>query len=87
MDISFVTDYFVPIVIAFCIGIGYVIKNVVPSEKVNRFIPLIVTVLGVVFNIWHTMSITPESVVGGIISGLASTGLYELFRNLINGGE
>lgn len=87
MNVEFVTDYFVPIVVAFCLGIGYVLKEVVPTEKVNRFIPLIVAVLGVVFNVWHEMAFTPETVVGGLISGLASTGLYELFRNLIHGRE
>lgn len=87
MDISIVTDYFVPIVIAFCLAIGYVVKEWIPTDKINKFIPLIVSICGLAFNVWHVGAFTPEAVVGGLISGLASTGLYELFNNLIRGGE
>ena len=40
-------------------------------------------VLGVVLNIWINMSFTPEILLGGMFSGLASTGLYEAFKQLI----
>lgn len=83
MDIGFVAGYVSPIALAICLCVGYVVKHVVPSEAVNRYIPLIAAVLGVAIVAWAEWSITPETVVAGLVSGLASTGLYEAFHNLI----
>ena len=44
-------------------------------------------VLGVLLNMWISWGVTPEIILGGLISGLASTGLYEAFRNMISGGN
>ena len=42
-------------------------------------------VVGVAFNIFvNSGAVTPVVIVGGLISGLASTGLYEMFRNFIS---
>lgn len=83
MDITFVTEYAVPIIVGICLCIGYVIKNIITSEKVNKYIPLIMAVLGVVLNIWVNMGFTPAILLGGLISGLASTGLHQAFKNII----
>lgn len=83
MDITFVTEYAVPIIVGICLCIGYVIKNIITSEKVNKYIPLIMAVLGVVLNIWVNMGFTPAILLGGFISGLASTGLHQAFKNII----
>jgi len=40
-------------------------------------------ILGVILNIWMNMTFTPEILLGGLVSGLASTGLYEAFKNFI----
>lgn len=78
----------VPVVVVVCLCVGYVIKNVVPSEAANRWIPLTVAVLGVLINAWCAgFAVTPEVVAGGLVSGLASTGLYELFGQLLAGRE
>lgn len=82
-DITFVTKYAVPIIVGICLCIGYVIKNIVTSEKVNKYIPLIMAVLGVVLNIWINMNFTPAILLGGLFSGLASTGLHQAFKNII----
>ncbi len=75
--------YVVLIVAAICFCIGYVLKNIVPSEKVNKFIPLIMALLGVVLNVWlNEFSFTPEILLGGLASGLASTGTYESIKNI-----
>lgn len=84
MDLGFLTEYAVPVIVGICLCIGYIIKNIIPDEKVNRFIPLIMGIIGVGLNIWITKSVTAEILLGGLFSGLGSTGLYELFRNLIN---
>ena len=83
MDIAFLTEYAVPIIVGICLCIGYILKNVITSEKVNKFIPLIMGVIGVAINIWIHMGFTPEILLGGLFSGLASTGLHQIFKNLI----
>ena len=83
MDISVLLNYANIIVVGICLCTGYILKNLVQTEKVNRFIPLIMGILGVVVMAWISMAFTPEILLSGLISGLASTGLYEAFRNLI----
>ena len=84
MDLSFLADYAVPIIVGICLCVGYVIKNLITTDVINKYIPLIMAILGVVLNIWLNMAFTPEILLGGMISGLASTGLYEAFKNLIS---
>lgn len=76
-------EYFVLIIIGICMCIGYVLKNLVPTDKINKFIPLIMAVLGVFLNLWIAgWQITPEVLLGGLASGLASTGTYEAVKNI-----
>lgn len=83
---DFLNAFIVPIVVGICLCVGYVVKHFVPTDIVNKFIPLIVAVLGVALNIWLNLSFTPEVLLGGMVSGLASTGLYELFAQFIKKG-
>lgn len=83
MDLTFLANFEVPIIVGVCLCVGYVIKNVITTDTINKYIPLIMAVLGVVLNIWINMSFTPEILLGGMFSGLASTGLYEAFKQLI----
>ena len=85
MDLSFIADYISPIALVLCLCVGYVIKHLVPNDEINRWIPLIAAALGVAVVAWATWSLTPETVVAGLVSGLASTGLYEAFRKFIGG--
>ena len=80
---DFLKDYVVLIVLGICLCVGFIIKNIIRSEKVNRFIPLMMGLLGVAVNSWLNLSLTPEIVLGGLVSGLASTGMYELFKQFI----
>ena len=81
---DFLNDYLVLIVVGICLCIGYVIKHLIPSDKVNRFIPLIMAVLGVFINAWlNGFVFTPEVLLGGLASGLASTGMHQLFKQFI----
>lgn len=83
---EFLNDYMVLIVVGICLCVGFVLKNVVPSEKVNKFIPLAMAVLGIVINMWvNNFAFTPEILLGGMFSGLASTGLHQAFKQLIEG--
>lgn len=74
-------DYIVVIVMAICLAIGYIIKHFLPLD--NKWIPLIMGCLGVVINCWVNLwAFTPEVLLGGLASGLASTGAFELVRNI-----
>lgn len=84
MGIEFLTNYSVPIVVGVCLCVGYVIKNLVQSSAINKYIPLIVSILGVVVNVWLNLAFTPEVLLGGLFSGLISTGMHQLLKNIIN---
>lgn len=76
-------EFFVLIIIGICMCIGFVLKNLIPSDKINKFIPLIMALLGVIINVWlNEFAFTPEILLGGLASGLASTGTYEAAKNI-----
>ena len=84
MDISVLTKYLSIVVVGICLCIGYIIKNSLDFIP-NKYIPLIMGVIGLIINILMNLNgITAEVILGGLFSGLASTGLYEMFRNLID---
>ncbi len=84
MELGFLQEFAVPVIVGICLCIGYIIKNLVPQKEVNKYIPLIMGVLGVLLNFWINGTLTPSILLGGLFSGLASTGLYEAFRNIIS---
>ena len=84
MEFGFLGDYVVIVVVLICLCVGYVLRNIIPTDKVNKFIPLIMAGLGLVLNIWmSSWRVTPEIILGGLASGLASTGLHQAFKKLI----
>ena len=86
MDITFLNDYVVLVVVGICLCIGYVLKNSFPKLD-NKYIPLIMAILGVVLNVWIAKEITPDILLAGMISGLSSTGLHQAFKNIIGGDK
>ena len=84
---EFLNDYLVLIVVGVCLCVGYVIKHILPNETINKFIPLIMGVLGIILNVWLNNDFTPEILLGGLASGLASTGMHQLFTQFIEGGK
>ena len=86
MDLSFITNYFVPVVMAGCLATGYVVKKWIKDVD-NKYIPTIVFIEGAILNCIVMKNITVETVVGGAICGLASTGLHQAFTRLIENKE
>lgn len=80
---EFLNDYIVLIVVGICLCVGYMIKHLIPSDKINRFIPTIMAFLGLGLNVWINGAFTPEIVLGGLFSGLASTGLHQAFKQFL----
>lgn len=83
MDLSFLTEYAVPVIVGICLCMGYLIKTSLDFIP-NKYIPLIMALLGLALNIFMTASFTTDVILGGLFSGLASTGLYEAFRNVLS---
>lgn len=82
MDISGLMQYFNLITVGICLCVGYAIKQSLDFIP-NKYIPLIMLILGTFLGVISS-GLSLESVLSGMVSGLASTGLYEAFRNLIN---
>ncbi|MCU7203582.1 phage holin family protein [Turicibacter sanguinis] len=82
MDITFLNEYFIPVIVGICLCVGYVIKTSTPKID-NSLIPMILSIVGLLINIWLNHAINPSIVLGGLFSGLASTGLHQMFKNLI----
>ena len=81
------SKYVVAVVLAICLCVGYIIKHSI-SFIPNKFIPLILAVIGTVLNVWiNGWIFTPEILLGGLASGLASTGAFEMIRNITNGSR
>ena len=80
---EFLNQFSIPVIVGICLCVGYMLKNVVTTDKVNKFIPLIMGVLGLGLNMWISLGVSPEIILGGLVSGLASTGLYEAFKQFI----
>lgn len=81
---EFLAEFISPLILAACLAIGFVCKFWIPDDRVNKFIPLISMVCGVLFAWWDAGIMLPVVFVQGAISGLAATGTYELFHNFIS---
>lgn len=87
IDVTIFSGLLVIPVVIICFLMGYVIKNYTPIK--NKNIPLIMMVLGVVINVVLTLTdkntgLNLMTFVSGAVSGLASTGSYELIKNSMN---
>ena len=82
MDLGFLLSYEKPIVVGICLCVGYVIKSSLDFIP-NKYIPLIMAILGLVVNILVSKGIDGDIVLTGMISGLSSTGLHQVFKNLL----
>lgn len=87
---EFLSNYIVPVIVAACLLIGFIVKKWVKDVD-NKWIPTIVAIAGALLAIlinWGNISTDTvlNIVVGGAISGLASTGLHQAFNQWIDGG-
>ena len=88
MDINFLLEYINLPILGICLMVGYVLKTAFVKFP-NKYIPLAAltlgTIIAIVVNVKSGINI--DVVLGGMISGLASTGLHEMLRNLLNKDE
>ena len=80
---EFLNEYMIPVVLGICLVVGWVIKKWIPDLD-NKYIPTIVTIMGAFLAIWfNDWAITPEIILSGLVTGAASTGMHEIFAQLI----
>lgn len=77
------TEYYVPIVLFACLIAGYILKKWIDDID-NKWIPTIVCILGALLNL-TVSGMCLESVIYGALTGLASTGLHQVFKQMIEG--
>lgn len=86
---EFINDYLVAIILVICLCVGYIIKKIefIP----NKYIPLIMGVLGVILSLVNALTnnlpIDLIVIAQGLVSGLASTGMHQAFTQIIEKGE
>lgn len=83
MDLNFITDLYIPIIVVACLLVGYIVKKWI-ADVDNKYIPTIVFILGAILGCVVNHTITVEVIVAGAASGLASTGLHQAYKNLID---
>lgn len=88
MDISFLSEYINLITMGICLCIGFALKYAKIFDWLgNQYILLSMLILGTLLNAainWPVIS--AQVILGGMISGLSSTGFYEMMRNLVDKG-
>lgn len=86
MDINFLLDYINVVTLGICLCVGFALKYAEVFDWLgNQYIPLSMLTLGTIINILiNWPGINAVVILGGMISGLASTGLYEMMRNLLD---
>lgn len=85
-DLEFLTEFMVPVIVGICLCVGYVIKKWIKDVD-NKWIPTVCAVLGVILAIWmNGWSVSPSIILSGLFSGLASTGLHQLFKQYLEKG-
>lgn len=87
MDISFLSDYAIPVIIGLCLCVGYIVKHWIKDVD-NKIIPTLCGIIGVILAVWINWgNITPEVILQGLVSGLASTGLHQAVTKWFNKTE
>ncbi|MGM0217636.1 phage holin family protein [Enterococcus sp. AZ126] len=78
-------QYYIAIVVLACLIVGYCIKHIKWLDEVsNQYIPTVLALLGAFLGCVANQGVSLENIVYGALSGLASTGLHQLFSRLID---
>ena len=87
MDLNFLSEYMVPVIIAVCLATGFIVKRWI-ADVDNKWIPTICAAIGLGMSVWmHWGAITPEVIAGGLLSGLAAVGIHQEGKTLLKGGK
>ena len=85
MNLEILQEFYSPIILGICLCVGYIIKKWIPDVE-NKFIPTINAAVSLLLGLWmNSWALTPQVILTSLFSGLAATGAYEAFRNLLEG--
>ena len=79
MSINF-EDYLIPIITIGCMCVGFVMKKWLPTD--DKWIPTVLLILGAISGA-ILFGLDYEGVVKGMLSGLASVGLHQVFYQFV----
>ena len=85
MDLEFIVDLYIPIVMVICLCVGFIMKKFMPTD--NKWIPLTLAILGAILGCVWAKSIDIDHIAAGMVTGLAATGLHQVFAQLIGTDE
>lgn len=84
MDVmKLIQEMYIPVVLIACLLVGYIVKKWIKDVD-NKWIPTIVFILGGALACVANKGIDLDTLVSGCASGLASTGLHQMFSQLIS---
>lgn len=86
MDLNFITQMYMPMIVALCLVVGYILKHWIKDVD-NKWIPTVLVVLGAVAACLSARNANLDLIVSGALSGLASTGLHQAFKQIIGDKE
>ena len=84
MSVEVVSKMYIPLVLVFCLCIGYILKKFMPTD--NKIIPTVLFVIGMVCGV-ICLGVSFEAIVKGGVTGLAATGFHQMFKRLIEGSK
>lgn len=77
MNLSVIDGMVIPVIVAACLCIGYVMKRWLPTD--DKWIPTVLLILGALSGL-IIFGLDYEGIVKGMVSGLASVGLHQAFK-------
>lgn len=86
MDLSFIVNLYIPVVMVICLCVGYILKHWM-KDLDNKVIPTILALLGAVLACMTAWDISVELMASGMVTGLASTGLHQAFKQIMEKKE
>lgn len=79
---EFLQELYVPVVMVICLCTGYILKHWLKDVD-NRIIPTVLAVLGALCACINGGGVSLEIVAAGMVTGLASTGLHQVFKQVV----
>ena len=80
MTLDYIIELYIPVVMAACLVLGFILKKWCPAD--NKWIPTVLFVVGIVCGLAYN-GVSFDSVVYGAVSGLASVGLNQAFQQAL----
>ncbi|WP_367924214.1 phage holin family protein [uncultured Ruthenibacterium sp.] len=82
MELSFLSDYFIPVITGICLCVGSILKRWI-ADTGHKYIPTVCAILGAVLAVWMSREFSPAVLLQGMFSGLAATGLHQVFHQAL----